>query len=82
MAEVEMSTLKDVNVPEGNYINRDDLVIRLNNLFTTKKLEWLKNFSNSLKDKKDKLIEKLQRKQVEESTYILDLDDDFHIKQK
>ena len=82
MAEVEMSTLKDVNVPEGNYINRDDLVIRLNNLFTTKKLEWLKNFSNTLKDKKDKLIEKLQRKQVEESTYILDLDDDFHIKQK
>ena len=49
MAEVEMSTLKDVNVPEGNYINRDDLIVRLNNLFTNEKLEWLRGLSNTLK---------------------------------
>ncbi len=79
MNEVEMSTLKDVNVPEGDYINRNELIANLDNLFTTKKLEWLKKFSNTLKDKKDLLAGFFKKKKEYEG---LELDDDYHIKQK
>ena len=79
MNEVEMSTLKDVNVPEGDYINRNELIANLDNLFTTKKLEWLKKFSNTLKDKKDLLAGVFKKKKEYEG---LELDDDYHIKQK
>lgn len=79
MNEVEMSTLKDVNVPEGDYINRNELIANLDNLFTTKKLEWLKKFSNTLKDKKDLLVGFFKKKKEYEG---LELDDDYHIKQK
>lgn len=79
MNEVEMSTLKEVNVPEGDYINRNELIANLDNLFTTKKLEWLKKFSNTLKDKKDLLAGFFKKKKEYEG---LELDDDYHIKQK
>ena len=79
MNEVEMSTLKEVNVPEGDYINRNELIANLDNLFTTKKLEWLKKFSNTLKDKKDLLVGFFKKKKEYEG---LELDDDYHIKQK
>jgi len=79
MNEVEMSTLKDVNVPEGDYINRNELIANLDNLFTTKKLEWLRKFSNTLKDKKDLLVGFFKKKKEYEG---LELDDDYHIKQK
>lgn len=81
MNEVELSTLKDVNAPEGDYINRNELVASLDELFTTKKLEWLRNFSNTLKNKKDLLTEKFKKKQNVKDEPI-ELDDDFRIKQK
>ena len=66
MNEVEMSALKDVNVPEGDYINRNDLISNLDNLFTTKKLEWLKSLSSSLKDKKDSVVNYFKNKRFDE----------------
>ncbi|MBQ2947264.1 MAG: hypothetical protein IJE04_05440 [Bacilli bacterium] len=66
MTEVEMSTLKEVNVKEGDYINRDDLIISLNNLFINKELDWLRNFSNTLKDKKDILVNYFKNKKTSE----------------
>lgn len=66
MNEVEMSTLKDVNVPEGDYINRNELIANLDNLFTTKKLEWLKSLSSSLKDKKDSVVNYFKNKRFDE----------------
>lgn len=66
MNEVEMSTLKDVNVKEGDYINRNELIANLDNLFTTKKLEWLKSLSSSLKDKKNSVVNYFKNKRFDE----------------
>lgn len=66
MAEVEMSTLKDADIPEGTYINRDDLIIKLKNIFTNEKIEKLRNLSNTLKEKKDLMVNYFKSKKTEE----------------
>lgn len=42
--------------PEGDYISRDQLIIKLNNMFTSKekKLEWLKKLSTKVKSLRKK----------------------------
>lgn len=79
--EVEIGQLKDSKLAEGDYINRNELIANLDNLFTNKKLDWLRNFSDTLKSKKDSFLDKFKKKSKEED-YILELDDDFYLKQK
>lgn len=59
--EIEIGEIKDNNLPEGDYINRNELIVAMDNLFTTKKLDWLKNLTDTLKDKKDELVQKLKK---------------------
>lgn len=77
--EIDLNTLDNVNVEEGEYINRNELISNLDNLFSTKKIEWLKSVSSSLKEKGSSFIDKFRKKQEESS---LDIDDDFRIRQK
>lgn len=76
MNEINISNLKDVKVPEGEYVNREDIVINMSNLFKTNEKNWLKSFSDSLKKKQ----EERNRKRQEERDYILEIDDDYIIK--
>ena len=80
MEQVEIGKLKDKDLKEGEYINKNETIVAFEDLFVSKKLDWLRTFSEGLKNKKDKLVEKFQRKSLEESTYIIN--EDFHIKQK
>lgn len=57
-------------MPEGEYINRNELIAKLNNLFTTKNIEWLRNISEGLKNKTVEMMYKLQTNDVEEKTNI------------
>lgn len=74
--EINISNLKGVKVPEGEYVNREDIVINMSNLFKTNEKNWLKSFSDSLKKKQ----EERNRKRQEEQDYILEIDDDYIIK--
>lgn len=76
--EVEMSSLDNVYVPEGEYISRDDLIIALDNLFTTKKLDWLRTVSEKLTSFKDVFSRKIEE-QEKDMAEPLKLDDDFRI---
>ena len=79
---VEISKLDGIKVPTGDYINRNELITNLDNLFTTKKLDWLRTFSDKLKSKKDAIVEKLQRKKSDEDDYILEIDNDYRVNKK
>lgn len=81
MEEAQIGELRDSNLEEGEFVNKNETIVAFKNLFTEKKVEWLRNLSNSLKEKADKLVESLDKKQ-EDNFYVLDLDEEFHIKQK
>ena len=76
MNEINISNLKDVKVPEGEYVNREDIIINMSDLFKNNEKNWLKSFSDSLKKKQ----EERNRKRQEEQDYILEIDDDYIIK--
>ena len=48
-----LAILSNVNMPDGDYINKFELITKLETLFSTKKLEWLKNISQNIKEKID-----------------------------
>lgn len=81
MEEAQIGELRDSNLEEGEFVNKNETIVAFKNLFTEKKVEWLRNLSNGLKEKADKLVESLEKKQ-EDNFYVLDLDEEFHIKQK
>ncbi|MBE6139073.1 MAG: hypothetical protein E7174_01010 [Firmicutes bacterium] len=64
--EIEIGEIKDNNLPEGDYINRNELIVAMDNLFTTKKLDWLKNLTDTLKDKKDDSSMELEKENVKQ----------------
>lgn len=76
MNEINISNLKGVKVPEGEYVNREDIIINMSNLFKTNEKSWLKSFSDALKKKQE---ERNRRKQ-EELDSTLEVDDDYIIK--
>ena len=82
MEQVEIGKLQDKNLEEGEYINRNETIVAFEDLFVSKKLDWLRTFREGLKNKKDKIVEKFQKKLEEPEEDFIIIDDDFHIKQK
>lgn len=80
MKQVEIGELKDSNLEEGEFVNKNETIVAFKNLFTEKKVEWLRNLSSSLRDKVESLTEKAQRKSLEEDIYIID--ENYTIKKK
>lgn len=37
------------SMPEGDYVNRNELIAKLDNLFTTKSIDWLRNMAGKLR---------------------------------
>ena len=67
---------KKINMPDGDYINRNELIAKLNNLFDSKKLDWLRKISGKLKETKSENLEEA------ENVYILNEDEKSFIIKK
>lgn len=68
--EVEIGTLKDSNLPEGEYIPKVEAIFALQNLFETKSLSWLRNISDKLKQNFYSIDNEYLIDEVEEETKI------------
>lgn len=58
--EAEIGKMKAENFSEGEFINRNEFIISMKNLFTAKKQTWLRSLSDSLKAKREELLDKMK----------------------
>lgn len=52
------------DMPEGDYVSRNELIAKLNNLFTTNKFEWLRKLSDKLKFNSEEATDEQEKTKV------------------
>lgn len=72
--QVEIGKINSEKLEDGEYINKNETIVAFKSLFTENKLEWLKKFSQNLKEKVNKFMDDLDQKEID-GFYKSDLDE-------
>lgn len=51
--DIDIETLEEKNIPEGDYVSRNELITSFEKLFTKKRLVWLRDMLDAIKSNKN-----------------------------